>query len=272
MNAMLAVLSGGLVGFTLGLIGGGGSILATPLLLYVVGVAQPHVAIGTGALAVAVNAFASFAQHWRAGNVRWGNAVVFAAIGVVGALAGSTLGKAFDGQKLLALFAVIMVAVGISMLRSGRRRRGDELEAPSPPGDTAAFTPRLAVVAFLVGGMSGFFGIGGGFLIVPGLLFATGMPLINAIGTSLLAVGVFGVATAANYALSGLVDWTIAAEYVSGGLLGGYLGMRAACSLSAYKGVLNQVFAGVIFAVAAYMLYRTAGVWTLGSHAALAKP
>jgi uncharacterized protein len=95
MIAMIsaALASGALVGFSLGLIGGGGSILATPLLLYVVGVAQPHVAIGTGALAVSVNAFASLVGHARAGNVRWRCAVIFAVVGTLGAFAGSSLGS-----------------------------------------------------------------------------------------------------------------------------------------------------------------------------------
>lgn len=267
MSASLAILSGALVGFTLGLIGGGGSILATPLLLYVVGVAQPHVAIGTGALAVAVNAFASFGQHWRRGNVRWGCGAAFAGVGVLGALAGSTLGKAVDGQKLLFLFALVMVVVGLSMLRAGRR---DVTTRNDGQVGNLAITPKLVAVAFGVGAMSGFFGIGGGFLIVPGLLFATGMPLINAIGTSLFAVGVFGLATALNYAASGLVDWTLAVEYIGGGLAGGTLGMRLACSLAAYKGVLNRVFASVIFLVAGYMLVRTVGAWEPVIHTALA--
>lgn len=257
----LALASGVLVGFTLGLIGGGGSILATPLLLYVVGVSQPHVAIGTGALAVAVNAFANFASHWRAGNVRWGSAVMFALFGVIGALGGSTLGKAFDGDRLMFLFAILMIVVGILMLRSGQRERiedGTDLPVTSPP----AFMVKLAVVALMVGAMSGFFGIGGGFLIVPGLLFATRMPLINAIGTSLFAVGAFGLATAANYALSGLVDWTIASEYIAGGILGGWLGTRLSCRLSNYNGILNRIFATMIFAVSAYILYRTASFWS----------
>ncbi|GJE05334.1 MULTISPECIES: sulfite exporter TauE/SafE family protein [Methylobacteriaceae] len=261
MSALLALLSGGFVGFSLGLIGGGGSILATPLLLYVVGVGQPHVAIGTGALAVAVSAFANFTGHWRAGNVRWGNALVFAAFGVVGALVGSTLGKAFDGERLLFLFALVMIAVGLLMLRSGTRNRSGNAaagEAVAPP----AFTPKLAAVALAVGVMSGFFGIGGGFLIVPGLVFATGMPMINAIGTSLFAVGAFGVATAANYALSGMIDWPVAAEYIAGGLVGGWIGMRLACRLAGEKGTLDKIFASLIFAVAAYMLYRTSSAWT----------
>jgi uncharacterized membrane protein YfcA len=104
-----------------------------------------------------------------------------------------------------------MVIVGILMLRS-RRKAGVGI-APLPQR-APAFTWKLAFVALAVGLLSGFFGIGGGFLIVPGLMFATGMPLINAIGSSLFAVGAFGVATATNYAASGLVDWKIAGEFI----------------------------------------------------------
>src|SRR6187399_1041140 len=89
----LAVLSGGVVGFSLGLIGGGGSILAVPLLLYVVGITDPHVAIGTSALSVSANAFANLLGHWRAGNVKWPCVATFALAGIVGAAIGSTLGK-----------------------------------------------------------------------------------------------------------------------------------------------------------------------------------
>jgi uncharacterized protein len=113
----LAVLSGGAVGFSLGLIGGGGSILAVPLLLYVVGIGDAHVAIGTSALAVAANAFANLLSHWRAGNVKWSCAATFAVAGVLGAAIGSTLGKLVDGQQLLFLFALAMIAVGAAMLR-----------------------------------------------------------------------------------------------------------------------------------------------------------
>jgi uncharacterized membrane protein YfcA len=252
---VLAVLSGALVGFSLGLIGGGGSILATPLLLYVVMVRDPHVAIGTGALAVAVNAFASFAGHARSGTVRWRSAILFAVVGVAGAAAGSSAGKALNGQRLLFLFAVLMIVVGILMLRPRRAPQGEERsERLSLPG-----LARIAIAALLVGALSGFFGIGGGFLIVPGLIFATGMPMISAIGSSLLSVGSFGVTTAVNYALSGLVAWALAAEFIGGGILGGILGMRLALHFSTQRATLNRIFAGVIFVVAAYMLYRNAG-------------
>jgi len=256
LHQVLAVGSGGLVGFTLGLIGGGGSILATPLLLYVVGLSNPHVAIGTGALAVSVNAFVNFAGHSRCGNVRWREAVVFALVGMLGAFAGSSLGKLVDGQRLLVLFALLMVVVGVLMLRPHKQ---DAVAGAA--GDGPRSVVKIGGAALAAGGLSGFFGIGGGFLIVPALLLSTGIPLIQAIGSSLLAVGAFGLATAVNYAVSGLVDWLVAAEYVAGGIAGGVLGMRLAIRLAPRRAALNRIFAGVIFTVAAYMLYRNAAAF-----------
>ena len=120
----LAVFSGTLVGFTLGLVGGGGSILAVPLLVYVVGVQSPHVAIGTSAVAVAASAAANLFGHARARNVKWSCAIVFAAFGMIGAAGGAALGKMVDGGKLLAMFGVLMVIIGLLMLRP-RRSAGD---------------------------------------------------------------------------------------------------------------------------------------------------
>ncbi|WP_372097571.1 sulfite exporter TauE/SafE family protein [Tistrella mobilis] len=256
LQSVLAVASGGLVGFTLGLIGGGGSIMATPLLLYVVGL-PPHAAIGTGALAVSFNAFANFAGHARAGNVRWRDAGLFAAIGVGGAAIGSWIGKDVDGQRLLFLFALLMMAVGVLMLRRGGGGGG------AGGAHEPRRLPLVILAAACVGLLSGFFGIGGGFLIVPGLIFSTGMPMLYAVGSSLLAVGALGLTTAASYAASGLVDWPIAAEYIVGGLAGGYLGMQLACRLATRKAVLNRIFAGLVFVVALYMLYRNAAAFGL---------
>lgn len=250
MQELLSVLSGSVVGFSLGLIGGGGSILAVPLLLYVVGVPSAHVAIGTSALAVAVNAFANLISHSRAGNVKWPCAAVFAASGVLGALAGSSLGKAVDGNKLMLLFAAIMVVVGISMLR-----RRDQAGDPDVRIDKA-IAVRLVGIGLLTGFVSGVFGIGGGFLVVPGLMMGSGMPILFAVGSSLFSVGAFGLTTAANYAVSGLIDWQLAGLFVVGGVGGGLAGIAAASRLAARKGLLTQVFAAAIFAVALYMAYR----------------
>ena len=247
---LLGAFSGGLVGFVLGLVGGGGSILAVPLMVYLVGVRSPHVAIGTSALAVAANAALGLATHARLGNVKWRCSIVFAVAGVAGALIGSTLGKAFDGQKLLFLFALVMVVVGILMLR----RRGHVGDAEVRLGRENA--AKLVLYGLGTGLFSGFFGIGGGFLIVPGLVAATGMPMLFAVGSSLVAVTAFGLTTAANYALSGLVDWILALVFIGGGFLGSFVGTRAAKRLSG-AGHLTTVFGSLIFVVAAYMLWKS---------------
>ncbi|OAF12736.1 sulfite exporter TauE/SafE family protein [Bradyrhizobium neotropicale] len=250
----LGLASGSLVGFSLGLVGGGGSILAVPLLVYLVGVSDPHVAIGTSAIAVAANAAANLVNHARAGNVKWRCASVFASAGVAGAFLGSTLGKIVEGQKLLALFAIVMMVVGALMLK-GRSGEGE----PSVRLNRGNL-PKLLALGLATGALSGFFGIGGGFLIVPALIAATGMPILYAVGSSLVAVTAFGLTTAANYALSGLVDWYLAALFVSGGVLGGLFGARSASLLAERKGALNTVFAALIFAVAIYMLVRNLGL------------
>jgi uncharacterized membrane protein YfcA len=250
---ILAVLSGAAVGYILALIGGGGSILATPALLYVVGVANPHVAIGTSALAVSVNAFANFINHLRRGNVKWRCAVVFAVAGVIGAAVGAAVGKETDAQILIPLFALLMVVVGLAML-APRKHEGDgEVTL------TAQNAPRLVFYGLGVGALSGFFGIGGGFLIVPGLIGATGMTMIQAIGSSLFSVGSFGAATAASYAVDGLVDWRIALLFIGGGMIGGAIGAALATRLAQQRGALQRIFAGVVFAVAGYMLWRSWG-------------
>lgn len=248
---ILAVLSGAVVGLVLALIGGGGSILATPALLYVVGVSNPHMAIGTSAIAVSVNAFANFINHLRRGNVRWRCAMVFAGAGVVGASIGAALGKATDTRILLPLFAVLMIVVGIAMLRR------EQSDGDADVHLSRENAPRLIGFGLVAGALSGFFGIGGGFLIVPGLIGATGMTMLQAIGSSLFSVGAFGATTAASYAFDNLIDWRIALLFIGGGLVGGAVGASFATRLSKQRGALQRLFAGVVFAVAAYMLWQT---------------
>src|SRR5262249_9309945 len=116
--------------------------------------------------------------------------------------------------------------------------------------------PAIAGFGLATGTMSGFFGIGGGFLIVPALMLATGMPILNAVSSSLVAVTAFGFTTAASYAWSGLVSWELAGVFIAGGIAGGLAGTAAARHLSARRGALNTVFAAVIVMVAVYMLVR----------------
>jgi uncharacterized membrane protein YfcA len=117
--------------------------------------------------------------------------------------------------------------------------------------------PKTIGFGAATGAFSGFFGIGGGFLIVPGLIASTGMPILAAVGSSLVAVTAFGVTTAANYAWSGWVDWPLAAVFIAGGALGGVGGALVAGRLAPRRGVLNTAFAIMIFAVAIYMAVRS---------------
>ncbi|MXO65486.1 sulfite exporter TauE/SafE family protein [Altericroceibacterium endophyticum] len=250
-----ALLAGAVIGFVLGLIGGGGSILAVPLLIYFVGVGSPHAAIGTAAVAVALNALSGLAGHARAGNVKWPCALVFAATGMIGAALGAEAGKALDGQKLLALFGLLMVGVGIAMLRP--RRTGESPDVRLTRASARVLLPRLIPIGLGVGLLAGFFGIGGGFLIVPGLMLATAMPLSIAIGTSLVVVSALGLTTAASYAISGYVDWMLVLWLVLGGVAGSVLGRIAGHHLAARKRLLQTGFALVVSAVGLFVVIQS---------------
>ncbi|OAN65693.1 sulfite exporter TauE/SafE family protein [Sphingomonas sp. TDK1] len=250
---LLATLaSGGVIGLVLGLVGGGGSILAVPLLVYVVGVGSPHAAIGTAAVAVTVNALASLLGHARAGRVKWRCAGVFAVSGMIGAALGAELGKAFDGKRLLVLFGLLMIGVGLSMLR--KRRATEAPDVRLTRSSAATLLPRLVPIGLAVGLAAGFFGIGGGFLIVPGLILATAMPLPFAIGTSLVVVSALGLTTATSYALSGLVDWSVTAVLIMGGVGGTLAGISLGKMLGARKGLLERGFAAVVISVGGYVI------------------
>lgn len=250
LGDLLSFGSGSLVGFALGLLGGGGSILAVPLLVYVAGVRDTHIAIGTSALAVSVNAFTNLISHARSGTVKWPCAIVFALAGIAGAALGARLGQQVDGQHLLFLFGLAMLAVAGGMF-SGRAATGDPLVHIN-----RAIGLRLAGTGLVVGFLSGFFGIGGGFLIVPAIMLGSGMAAINAVGSSLLSVGAFGMTTATTYALAGLVDWRVAAIFVSGGVIGGLAGVRLSVRLSEKRGALSRSFAVAVVFVAAFVLWK----------------
>lgn len=258
MQDLLSAISGTLVGFVLGFVGGGGSIIAVPLLLYVVGVGSPHLAIGTSAIAVSLSALANLVNHARRGMVKWPCAISFSAAGVAGAWVGSSLAIRISGDALLGLFGTLMIVVGTVMLL--RKDADGNADVRLSFSTAREILPLLLTIGFTVGALSGFFGIGGGFLVVPGLMLATGMPIAYAIGTSLVAIAVFGATTASNYAIAGLVDWRLAAFFILGGILGGVLGSFAGWRLSRHKGALSLVFAAFVIFVGIYITLRTIGV------------
>lgn len=253
-----ALISGAVVGLFLGAFGGGGSVLAAPLLLYVVGVTDPHLAIGTAAAAVASIALVSLTGHWRAGRVKWPCAALFAFAGIIGSLIGSTLALRLDGNVLLFAFAFAMAAIGLSMLRRPKSEGDPDVHI------TPALMARIAPMGLGVGGAAGFFGIGGGFLIVPGLMMATGMTLANAAASSLVSVAVFGAATAANYAVHGEVDLRLAGLLLAGGAVGGGLGIGVSRLLATRVRLARSLFAVLIVIVAAYVGWKAASAlgWT----------
>ncbi|MBL8549627.1 MAG: sulfite exporter TauE/SafE family protein [Hyphomonadaceae bacterium] len=242
-----ALSSGAVVGLFLAIFGGGGSVLAAPLLIYLVGVRDPHVAIGTSAAAVAANAVFNLMGHWRSGRVRWPCASVFAFSGLAGSLVGSTIAQLIDGRALLFAFALAMAAIALSMLRPNA-----ETGSPDVRIDWLK-ARRLAPLGLATGFAAGFFGIGGGFLIVPGLMLATGMTLANASASSLVSVAVFGAATSSNYAVSGLVDWRLVVLLLIGGIAGGAVGLKIAHQMAARASLARKLFAALVLCVAFYV-------------------
>lgn len=246
----LTLLSGTIVGVFLGTFGGGGSVLAAPLLLFLVGVEDPHVAIGTSAAGVAAIALFSLIGHWRGGRVKWPCAIVFAMAGLVGSVLGSSLAKITQGDVLMLGFSAAMAMIAVSMLRK-----------PKTAGDpdvtlTPSMVLQLVPTGLVVGLAAGFFGIGGGFLIVPGLMLAVGMTMTNATASSLVSVTIFGAATSANYAISGMVDYSLILLLLAGGALGGVIGILLSKWFADRLRSARVAFSVMIIAVAGFVAWQ----------------
>ncbi|WP_348641800.1 sulfite exporter TauE/SafE family protein [Aestuariivirga litoralis] len=255
MSADLVTIAGGaIVGLVLGIVGGGGSILAVPLLLYGVGMPSVHAAIGTSAVAVALNAAANLLMAAKRGLVKWRCGLVFAAAGMNGSLAGSHLALMMDGRKLLALFGGLMIMVGALMLAK-KNAEGDP-DVRLTFSSARHMVPWLVAVGMVVGVLAGFFGIGGGFLIVPGLMFASGMPIGFAVATSLVGVAAFGASTAFSYALAGAIDWRVMAFFLGGGLIGSVVGQGFAGRLILHKSAMQAVFAAFVIIVGGFIVHQ----------------
>lgn len=246
----LTILAGGsVIGFLLGLLGGGGSLLAVPMLLHIGGMTSPHMAIGTSAVAVALNAYLNAFTHARYGNVMWRPALIFSAIGGLTAIGGAVIGLHTPGPWLMMAFGVLTLSVGIWMWT----RKPPVSDATVIPSDRKTLLAGLGV-----GGLAGFFGIGGGFMVVPSMLWATGMDVRKVMGTSLVGVGTLGMGAALTYALAGEVQWVVAGLLLLGGFFGGRIGHKLGEYLHGKnKAILQKLFAAFIILV---------GVWVTMSH------
>lgn len=275
-SVLLAAVIGLAVGVVVGALGAGGGILAVPVLVLLLG-QDPHAATASSLVIVLLTALASLVHRARTREVAWRQGLVFALCTTVGGVAGSRASVLVDGTVLLAAFALLLGAVAVAMARQGlaarRSERTDEAETEDggpaeelsedlseeatdparPRGRARGRTPSLPVLvlaATVTGLLTGFFGVGGGFVVVPILVLALGMGPRRAAGTSLLVMIVASLVGLASRAdILGTLDWAVtlvfAAGSMAGGLLGGPLSARARAS------TLTLAFAALLGAVAA---------------------
>jgi putative permease len=245
--AVLTALGVGvLVGVVVGALGAGGGILSVPALVYLLG-QDPHDAAAGSLVVVGLTAIVSLVAPARAGRVRWRDGLTFGLMSVLGALVGSRASTAVDGTVLLTLFCAMLAVVGVVMLVRGLRSwRGSDDDGGDGEGQASARRGLLviAAAATFTGFLTGFFGVGGGFIVVPMLVLALGFPMKEASGTSLLVMIIASSAgLAARVGTHSNVDWPVvlafAAASMVGGLLGGPLTKRASAStLTTAFGVL----------------------------------
>jgi len=250
---ILVLISGMIVGSILGLIGGGGSVLAIPLLLYLVGIGNlgyPYenlvrLVVGSSALSVGVISLINSYQYKKLGNLKVKEGLIFAGIGIVGNLLGVYTSNLISSREFLTAFGVFMIITALFMIV--RNNKSFTSEGTQNLG-------RTVVLATSVGFASGFFGIGGGFLIVPALVYS-GLCIRKAIGTSLLVIGVFGISTSIGYAINNYVDPLTSLLFIVGGVIGGKIVIKFSSNLS--KNLLRNIFAVTLIIVAVYVILKS---------------
>jgi uncharacterized membrane protein YfcA len=242
---------GSLIGFSLGALGAGGSILTVPILVYTMGVPVQG-ATGTSLAIVGLNAVTGALDHLRRGRTLLRTGVAFGVSGVVGAFAGVRLNHQLRGELIMVLFSVLMVAPAVSMLR---RRPGDAPVGSFQERCEAAGCVRLVHVGVGVGFLSGFFGVGGGFLVVPALVMLLGLPMHLAVGTSLVAISLNALWGFIGNLQLGTLDWTVTLLFAAGGLVGVLTGGKLAGRLP--DRALRSAFAVVVISLAMYTFGRS---------------
>lgn len=247
---ILGILLSLAMGVTLGLLGGGGSILAVPILLYLFGL-EVKSAIATSLLVVATTSAASLVQHARAGNVHWRIGLVFGSVAMTGSYAGGRLAAWVPADVLLALFAAMMVATAAAMLRSATGCH-EAAEAPRPARDRGRPYAKIAAEGLAVGAFTGLVGAGGGFLVVPALAILSGLPMRAAVGTSLLVIAMKSLSGFAAYATHVSTDYRVTGVVVAAAVGGALLGARWTSAVSPQR--LRVVFGWFVLAMASVIL------------------
>ena len=260
MRALLASPLGFLIGVSLGALGGGGSILAVPALVYAAGQTPKH-ATTTSLVLVTLTAMMGIVPHWRTGRVRFAAGTIFGLAGVGGSLLGSHWNKAADPNVLLLAFSGLMLVAAYGMWR--RTNRTPECPpilsvgaAAAPPAATrpvridALTVVKVVIAGSIVGLLTGFFGVGGGFVIVPALVLALGFTMPEAIGTSLLVITINSAVALTTRLHSGAIEWGTMIPFTIASLIGVIVGSRVASKYDSSS--LQRWFVGLLVVVAVY--------------------
>lgn len=261
---LTAILIGLVVGLSLGALGGGGSILTVPALVYLLD-QEPKAAVTGSLVIVGITSVMALVPHAREGRVRFVQGAVFGLLGIAGSVVGSALSARVPSQVLLVGFSALMLLVAVLMLRRSSRRGGDAPTVGLPPvvqrGPVRvdwARALRIAVAATGVGLLTGFFGVGGGFVLVPALVLALGFPMPVAVGTSLLVIAINSATALASRGGHGIdLDWAVIAYFTAAAIIGSLMGGRLASRVP--PAILTRAF-GVLLIVVAIGI----GVQSLG--------
>ncbi len=242
---LLGMGLGGLIGLCLGALGGGGSILTVPVLVYALGQSAGSATTG-GLVVVGVTALGGAWSHARAGNVRWGAGLGFGAAGVAASYAGTALNRSVNPTVLMLCFAALMAVSATAMFRRGR--------GPAAPGRFRVL--RIVASGLAVGFLTGFLGVGGGFVIVPALVGALGYEMPVAVGTSLLVIAINSAVSLAARAGGETFHWRVIAPLTAAAVAGSLLGRRVSARVPSTT--LRRAFATLTVAVAGYLVVRVA--------------
>jgi uncharacterized protein len=266
VRGLLASPLGFLIGVSLGALGGGGSILAVPALVYAAG-QDPKAATTTSLVLVTITALIGIIPHWRAGRVRFAAGAIFGLAGIGGSLLGSRWNKAADPDVLLLAFSVLMLVAAYAMwrriratpppVRSAGAAANTDAAAPAQTDVRidAGTVVKVILAGSFVGLLTGFFGVGGGFVIVPALVLALGFTMPEAVGTSLLVIAVNSTVALATRLPGGTVDWGIVVPFTVASLIGVVVGSHLASTRD--PSFLQKWFVILLVAVAIYTATRS---------------
>lgn len=251
----VVLLASVLIGISLGILGGGGSILTVPILIYLAGQDSKE-AIATSLFVVGVTSLVGLVPHARAGRVRWRTGLLFGAVSMVGAYGGGRVAEFIPGTVLLIAFALMMLATAIAMLRKPRKAA-----APKPAHHELPVA-HIVVEGLIVGAVTGLVGSGGGFLVVPALALLGGLPMSVAVGTSLLVITMKSFSGLAGHLAGVHIDWNMALMVTAAAIVGSLVGSRFAGRIP--QDTLRKAFGWFVVVMGVFVLSQQFGtaVWT----------